>query len=50
MGGRGERRGRSHPSEKKFLRTLVVVDAPVPDEDRDDGGNGRGSSSVGSNK
>jgi hypothetical protein len=35
MGGRG---GRPHPSEKKFLRTLAVVDAPVPDENIDDGG------------
>ena len=50
MGDQGERGGRSHPSEKKILRMLVVVDAPVPDEDRDDGGNSGGSSSVGSNK
>jgi hypothetical protein len=34
-GGRG---GRPHPSEKKFFRTLAVVDAPVPDENMDDGG------------
>jgi hypothetical protein len=38
-GGRGER---PNLSEKKFLRTLVVVDAPVPDKDRDDGGDGGG--------
>ncbi len=50
MGGRGERGGRSHPSEMKFLRTMVVVDTPVPDKDRDDGGNSGGSGSVGSNK
>ncbi len=50
MGGRGVRGGRSHPSEKKFLRMLVVVDVPAPDKDRDDGGNSGGSSSVGSNK
>ncbi len=36
------RGGRPHPLEKKFLRMLVVVDAPVPDEDRNDGGNGGG--------
>ncbi len=41
-GGRGGRGGRPHPSEKKVLRTLVVVDAPVPDEDRNDGGDGGG--------
>ncbi len=42
-GGRGGRGGRPHPLEKKFLRTLVVVDAPVLDEDRNDGGDGGGS-------
>jgi hypothetical protein len=26
----------------EFLRMLVVVDTPVPDEDRNDGGDGRG--------
>ncbi len=39
-GGLGGRGGRPHPSEKIFLRTLVVVEAPVPDEDMDDGGDG----------
>ncbi len=34
----GRRGGRPHPSEKKFLRTLAVVDVPVPDENMDDGG------------
>ncbi len=28
--------------EKKFLRTLAVVDAPVPEEDMNDGGDGGG--------
>ncbi len=28
--------------EKKFLRMLVVVDAPVPDKNRNDGGDGGG--------
>ncbi len=38
-GGRG---GRPHPSEKKFLRTLVVVDVPVPDKDGNDSGDDGG--------
>ncbi len=35
--------------EKKFLRMLVVGDAPVPDEDRNNGGDGVGSDVGGSN-
>ncbi len=49
-GGPGREGGRSHPSEMKFLRTMVVVDVPVPNKDRDDGGNDGGSGSFGSNK
>ncbi len=35
--------------EKKFLRMLVVVDAPVLDEDRNNGGNGRSGNGGGGN-
>jgi hypothetical protein len=35
--------------EKKFLRTLVVVDAPVPEEDMDNGGDGGGGDGGGGN-
>ncbi len=48
-GGPGGRGGRLRPSEKKFLRTLVVMDAPVPDEDRNDGGDGGGGDVGGGN-
>ncbi len=34
---------------EKFLRTLVVVDALVPDEDMNNGSNGRGSDVGGGN-
>ena len=30
--------------EKKFLRTLVVMDVPVPDENMEDDGGGNGRS------
>ncbi len=42
-GGPGGRGGRPHTLETKFLRTLAVVDVPVPDEDGDNGGNGGGN-------
>ncbi len=35
--------------EKKFLRTLVVVDAPVLDKDRNNGSNGGGGDVSGGN-
>ncbi len=35
--------------EKKFLRTLVVVDVLVPDKNMDNGGNGRSGNSGGGN-
>ncbi len=36
--------------EKKFLRTLVVVDLPVPNKDRNDGGDGGGGDVGGGNR
>jgi hypothetical protein len=46
LSGRG---GRPHPLEGKFLRMLVVVDMPVLDEDRDDGGYSGGGNGSGGN-
>ncbi len=38
----GSWEGGAQPSEKKFVRTLVMVDVPVLDKDRSSGGEGVG--------